>query len=301
MHLRFVILFLLILIQEPMQALAKKYYFSIAAIFKNEEPYLREWIEYHRLIGTDHFYLYNNNSTDGYKSLLKPYIEEGLVTIIDWPDGPVERDPYAVCHWVNFTQVPCYENAIKIRALEETTWLAIIDIDEFIVPKKVDTMPDFLKPFESYPGVYVFWQNFGTSNVDVLPKDTLLIEALHRKSRIDDATTIYTNNSPKPIFKPDQFVNYSWPPHCCHYKGGVEGLYFQHTEIQLNHYVNRTKEHFFQRKVLAKEYMHNMKFSLEQLKIQLNGCNELEDDEPESIRRFISPLRKRLGLNEISH
>ncbi|WP_369598480.1 glycosyltransferase family 2 protein, partial [uncultured Muribaculum sp.] len=37
---------------------------SLCLIFKDEEPYLKEWIDYHILIGVDHFYLYNNNSSD---------------------------------------------------------------------------------------------------------------------------------------------------------------------------------------------------------------------------------------------
>ena len=40
------------------------YYSSICAIFKDEARFLREWLEYHRLIGIEHFYLYNNFSTD---------------------------------------------------------------------------------------------------------------------------------------------------------------------------------------------------------------------------------------------
>ncbi|KIC71464.1 hypothetical protein DB44_DM00010, partial [Candidatus Protochlamydia amoebophila] len=31
------------------------YDLSVCAIFKNEAPYLKEWIEYHRLIGVKHF------------------------------------------------------------------------------------------------------------------------------------------------------------------------------------------------------------------------------------------------------
>ena len=35
---------------------------AIVAIAKNEGPYLREWIEYHRLVGIKRFYLYDNES-----------------------------------------------------------------------------------------------------------------------------------------------------------------------------------------------------------------------------------------------
>src|SRR5207248_10986601 len=56
---------------------------AICAIFKNEAPYLREWIEFHRLVGVSHFYLYRNGSTDDWEPVLRPYIGDGIATIVD--------------------------------------------------------------------------------------------------------------------------------------------------------------------------------------------------------------------------
>ena len=53
-----------------------EYSVAIAAIFKNEAPYLREWVEYHKMIGVEHFWLYNDNSSDNFEEILEPYIEE---------------------------------------------------------------------------------------------------------------------------------------------------------------------------------------------------------------------------------
>lgn len=47
------------------------YYFSICAIFKDESLSIKEWIEYHKLIGVEHFYLYNNKSKDSSVSILQ--------------------------------------------------------------------------------------------------------------------------------------------------------------------------------------------------------------------------------------
>ena len=95
----------------------KKYNVSICAIFKNEAPYLKEWIEFNNIVGVDHFYMYNNNSEDDYEAVLKPYIKSGLVTLIDWPQ--------------NQKQMECYQTCIKDFS-GETKWLGFIDIDEFI-------------------------------------------------------------------------------------------------------------------------------------------------------------------------
>ena len=127
----------------------KKYNVSICAIFKNEANYLKEWIEFNHLVGVDHFYLYNNNSDDNYLEIIKSYVENGLVTLIQWP--------------YNQQQMQCYMSCIKEFSFE-TKWLGFIDIDEFVVPKTTDSIYDFLKPFEKKAGsVNIYWRLFGTS------------------------------------------------------------------------------------------------------------------------------------------
>ena len=56
-----------------------KVYLSITAVLQNEAPYIKEWIEYHRLVGVERFYIYDNESTDNVKEILKPYIDLGIV------------------------------------------------------------------------------------------------------------------------------------------------------------------------------------------------------------------------------
>lgn len=127
----------------------KKYRVSICAIFKNEEHYLSEWIAFHKIVGVDHFYMYNNNSDDNYLSVLQPYIESGDVTLIDWP--------------YNQAQMQAYKHCIS-NYKEETIWLGFIDLDEFVVPKETDTIYDSLRPFEKNRGaVMLYWKLFGTS------------------------------------------------------------------------------------------------------------------------------------------
>lgn len=127
----------------------KKYNVSICAIFKNEAPYLREWLEFNHLVGVEHFYMYNNNSDDNFRIVLEPYINSGLVTLIEWP--------------YNQMQMEAYKDCIK-KYSSETKWLGFIDIDEFIVPKSTDNIYDFLKPFEKKSGaVNIYWRLFGTS------------------------------------------------------------------------------------------------------------------------------------------
>ena len=65
-----------------------KGYLSVCAIYKNEARYLAEWIEFHLLAGVEHFFLYDNDSTDDHREVLAPYMRAGLVTVTDWPGLP---------------------------------------------------------------------------------------------------------------------------------------------------------------------------------------------------------------------
>ena len=96
------------------------YDLAIVAIFKDEGKYLKEWLDYHLLAGVEHFYLYNNDSTDDYKEVLAPYVEKNLVTLTEWPG--------------NSMMYPAYDDTIKKHRFE-CRYMAFIDIDEFIYPK----------------------------------------------------------------------------------------------------------------------------------------------------------------------
>ena len=63
-------------------------YLSMCAVFRDEGPYLREWVEFHRLMGVERFFLYDHYSADAHRDALAPYIEEGVVVLHDWPDDP---------------------------------------------------------------------------------------------------------------------------------------------------------------------------------------------------------------------
>lgn len=124
-----------------------KYRISLCLIFKNEAPFLKEWLDYHLTVGVDHFYLYNNNSDDDFKKVLKPYIDEGVVTFIEWPYDHSQFKAYK----------HCYENFRN-----ETNWISFLDADEFFVPKYVDSIAEWLKGFDKYPAIVIHWKMFGT-------------------------------------------------------------------------------------------------------------------------------------------
>ena len=125
-----------------------RYYLAVCAIAKNEGPYFKEWIEWHHSQGVEKFYIYDNESTDETKEVLAPYIESGLV---DYTYFPGKKQ-----------QLAAYDDCFE-RHRFETRWLAVIDLDEFIVPIKDKNIPDFLHRMEKFSAVEINWLIYGSS------------------------------------------------------------------------------------------------------------------------------------------
>lgn len=222
-------------------AVQRRYCVSICAIFKNEAPYLREWIEFHRIVGVEHFYLYNNNSEDGFREVLAPYLREGLVTLIEWPYRQAQMKAYWDC---------------VARFRTETRWLGFIDLDEFVVPRKTDTIYEVLQPFEkNRPAVIFYWRVFGSSGrMKRNPHGLVTEDFTVCWPKFDDIGKVFYNTAYEPA--PDFYKNVSmhhtqWarcgrfllPPvnmdgHVC--VGNRHVIDDRDVPIQINHYFTKS-------------------------------------------------------------
>src|SRR3954453_4443413 len=54
---------------------------AVCAIFRDQARYLAEWVSFHRIQGVERFYLYDNRSTDDWRSELQSEIEGGIVEV----------------------------------------------------------------------------------------------------------------------------------------------------------------------------------------------------------------------------
>lgn len=211
-----------------------KHYLSIVAIAKNEAPYMAEWIEFHKLVGVDQIYLYDNDSDDNLMEVLKPYIENGDVTYIPFPGSA--------------KQIPAYEDAVK-RFKDETKWMAIVDLDEFIVPLEKDSIPEFLKDFEDQAGVVAYWLMYG-DNGHKTYEPGLVIERFTAHAE-DAYPSVKSIVNPREVKKANV--------HYCEFKCGLpvneNKEYYQKGEmgtsvkkIRINHYFGKSFEEFKQKR-----------------------------------------------------
>lgn len=131
-----------------------KYYLAVCAIFKDEGPYLAEWLRFHRRVGVEHFFLYNNNSQDDFRRVIAEAVPPEMVTIRDWPHHPGQYRAYDHC---------LQESGPECR------WLAFFDLDEFLFSPVGTDLKPLLQDYEPYPAVVVNWLLFGSSGHKTRP------------------------------------------------------------------------------------------------------------------------------------
>ena len=273
-----------------------KYDLGICAIFQNEERFLKEWIEFHRLVGVRHFYLFNNLSTDHYLSVLQPFIDKGIVELIDWPFAADQMQDW------NTIQCRAYQEGIE-RAKGNCYWLALIDTDEFLVPVSKKRMNEILSDYNSYARVCLNWQMYGTSHVSKVMDNQLLIEKLLMKAPVDYGENIHV----KSIVKPHR-VSSCDNPHYVHYQQGYFAVNSSKEPCpgpfnvpilleaaRVNHYWARDEEFLHHIKIPRNVKMWGGQ--IENILERVNTMNQIYDP---IMLRYAEELRKRMGLDALS-
>lgn len=269
----------------------KKYQLSIGAIFKNEAKYLKEWIEYHRIVGVDHFYLYNNESRDRFIEVLDPYIRSGIVTLKNWHDflGPFDEDKAFL--WALSTQVSAYENILLTLALPESEWLAFVGVDEYLVPPDVDKLTDILERYHNAPGILLLTDFFDAYKTYGIPKRKLLIETTEL---VSPPKQNVERSIAKMIFKPEYYGGFIWPPYQCVFREGLQPITIRRPEMRINHYLHRDIGYFYLGKTLF--HVDNRTLTDDEISEILEGGYEI-DDQKRPIYRFIPELLTRMGYD----
>jgi glycosyl transferase family 92 len=262
-------------------------YLSIAAIYRNEAPYLREWIEFHKLVGVERFFLYNNESTDDHMEVLAPYIDEGLVVWEDFPGFP--------------PQLACYQHCIETHR-HDARWMAYIDVDEFLFSPTGRRVPEILRDYEEFPGVAVNCLQFGTSGHQTPPAG-LVIENYTRRLGLERKRSKVV----KAVTNPERVVIAGKTAHYFIYEDRVKAVNERREPVRgefsddlavdllrINHYFTRSQEERDRKLAIPKMDTGRQK-KLEGVERRDAKLNEAPD---ETILMYADALRGALGLDD---
>lgn len=124
----------------------KKVKVSLCVIVKNENRYLKEFINHYLSLGFEKIYLYDNNDIDGENPL--DIIKEFNTSKIVYNDYRGKK----VCQKMAYNE--CYK-----KYGNECDWIAFFDADEFLDFSLTDNISSFISEFENsdYNCVFINW------------------------------------------------------------------------------------------------------------------------------------------------
>jgi glycosyltransferase involved in cell wall biosynthesis len=269
-----------------------EYDLAIGAVVRNEARFLPEWLEYHSHLGVQKFFIFDNLSDDDTRTVLRPYVTEGLVEVFDWPMTFTDQPGYLSM------QMGAYRRIVDMCA-DDVKWIGFIDLDEFIVPQEEDNLVEILADYEDVGGVSLNWMMFGTSEIEKLEDDQLVIESLTKRAPIDDAA----NHFVKTISRAER-IRRCKDPHAMLYDIGYKQVNTRKMpmyssmsstvvdhRMRINHYWTRDESYFLDRKV---QYVKERgdQLALAELERRHRDFNAVEDT---AIQRFVTPVKEKLA------
>ncbi len=157
----------------------------VMAILKDEAPNMEEWLCHHMAIGVDHFFLYDNGSTDELHEVLRPYADYGVVTTVYFPMRGLQRDA----------------NNHVVRFFGDTTeWIAYVDIDEFLVPENDESISEVMARYPDAEQVLLSRKEFCYSGHRTPP--TGLVTENYREHSVQVPRVGTSEILAKPIIRP---------------------------------------------------------------------------------------------------
>jgi glycosyltransferase involved in cell wall biosynthesis len=131
-----------------------KYKLSLCLCVKNEAKYISDFIKHYINQGVEHFYIVNNNSSDNLEEVIHNYGYDSLVTIITDNRTMNINNAYS-----NIDGVKAFINDNFYHIIKnETEWIIIVDIDEYMYGKNGYTIKTYLSSVnENIGSIYVVW------------------------------------------------------------------------------------------------------------------------------------------------
>lgn len=131
---------------------------AICSVVKNQAEDIVEWVLYHMMLGVGVIYIFDHNSTTPMVNELLPFIKTGNVVYQYFKQVPLSSK-------LN-PQLWAYQQCINAY-WDRHHFIAFIDADEFIVINKGygdQSLPTFLKKFESFGALGINWRVMGSDN-----------------------------------------------------------------------------------------------------------------------------------------
>lgn len=149
---------------------------GITTIQRDREPWIKEWVAFHYLVGFRKFYIFLHNCSDQTATVLDQLKKHFDIKVLSTPD-------------IDNPQLSCYQQSY-LNFGDEVDWMAFLDADEFLFSPSNQSIQKALIEYQDAPlsALGVYWSCFGSSG-HLNEPDGLIIENYKHKAVVE-----YPNN-----------------------------------------------------------------------------------------------------------
>ena len=146
----------------------------VCTLGKDENRYIKEFVEHYKKYGVDKIYLYDNNDIDGekFESVIGEYIDNEFVEIINWRGIKGTSTYYLIMD-------SCYQ-----KHHDQYDWLIFYEIDEFLYLKNYRDVKSYLMSnrFNRCESIQLNWVHMSDNN-QIYYENKPLIERFPKKGK----------------------------------------------------------------------------------------------------------------------
>lgn len=106
---------------------------------KDEDKYIKQWIDFHVKLGVTRFIIYDNSKSCTLPALLSTYIENRIVVLIEWG--------YPLFLPKSGRSGQTTQQNHSIYAFRESKYIGLFDIDEYVNIQNKTDIPSFFEEF----------------------------------------------------------------------------------------------------------------------------------------------------------
>lgn len=229
---------------------------ALVCIAKNEDHYIDEWISYHKKLGFDDIFIYENN----------------------WEYNGKHDDVICIPTVGEVMQVKSYNYFIsKYNGVYD--WAAFIDVDEFIVLKQHKTIQEFLSLYGGvYSAIGMNWVYFGDNGHTSVNGEYSVLKRFTKRQEIPNQhikSIVRLDHSTE--FLSPHNINKTWNDTNGKRGYGAYNVGGPIDVIQINHYFCKTREEFQEKINRGRADTIHPAYQRKMEEFDENNHNEVED------------------------
>ena len=221
----------------------------ICTIGKEENKYIKEFVEHYRKLKVKKIILYDNNNINGekFEDILQNEINDNFIKIINY-------------RGYDIPQIKALNDCYK-KNKYKYDWIAFYDIDEFLYINNFTDINKFLSlpKFKKCQSLLINWKYYGDNdklNYEPKPLSERFIKPINIAKNKKIQKDKYFFSASKTIVRGGLKLNWGMLPHFfnntinCKPNGRIINNYFsplQHSIAYIKHYITKSTEEFIEK------------------------------------------------------